>query len=56
MTPASRSFIWSWELLRIASDAATMPVAAFDDAFAKADAIFTELNDDCAKSAQSRLL
>lgn len=46
----------SWELLRIANQAATMPKAEFDASFAKVDAIFTELNNDCVKSAQSRLL
>ena len=46
----------SWQLLRMAREAANLPSAEFETLFAKIDETFAILNDDCAKSAQRRLL
>lgn len=46
----------SWELLRVAREAETLSAEEFANLFASIDETFTTLNDDCAKSAQRRLL
>lgn len=46
----------SWDLLKAARDARKLSQAEFETLFAKIDETFTTLNDDCAKSAQRRLL
>lgn len=43
----------SASLGRIMSEAGRTPAAALDKAFEPADRIFSELNDDCVKSAQA---
>lgn len=46
----------SWDMLRVAKEAETLPPDEFANLFSKIDETFTTLNDDCAKSAQRRLL
>jgi hypothetical protein len=46
----------SWELLAIAEAAPSVSHADFTKRFASADERFGQLNDDCVKAAQSRLL
>jgi hypothetical protein len=46
----------SWELLAIAEGARTMRAVDFAQRFAKAEADFGKLNEDCVKAAQARLL
>jgi hypothetical protein len=46
----------SRELLAIAENARTLPADEFAKRFAKAEADFGSLNDDCVKAAQARLL
>jgi len=46
----------SWDMLRVAKEAETLSPDEFASLFASIDETFTTLNDDCAKSAQRRLL
>jgi hypothetical protein len=46
----------NWEMLAVAEKAATTTPAEYQAHFAKLDAAFTALNDDCAKAAQRQLL
>lgn len=51
-----RYTILNWEMLSVAEKAATATTAEYQAHFAKLDASFTTLNDDCAKAAQRQLL
>ena len=46
----------SWDMLRMAREARTLSPDEFTKLFASIDETFSALNDDCAKSAQRRLL
>lgn len=42
----------SWRLLAIARGAARQPRADFDKVYAEADALFDDMNEDCARTAR----
>ena len=46
----------NWEMLSVADKAATDTQAAYQSHFARLDAAFATLNDDCAKAAQRQVL
>ncbi len=46
----------NWEMLSVADKAATDSQADYQTHFARLDAAFAGLNDDCAKAAQRQLL
>ncbi len=46
----------SWKLLAIARDTYKQPREAFDKAFAGADTLFGEMNEDCARTARLSFL
>jgi hypothetical protein len=46
----------SWKLLAIARETYKAPRADFDKAYAEADTLFGEINEDCAKTARLSFL
>lgn len=46
----------SWKLLAIAREAYRLPRADFDKAYAEADTLFGDMNEDCARSARLAIL
>lgn len=46
----------SRELQKVANEAASLPRLEFEALYGRIDRIFSEMNEDCVKSAQSRLL
>ncbi len=46
----------SWDLLKLASDAPSMPKPEFDALYGRVDKVFSDMNQDCVTSAQGRLL
>jgi dTDP-4-dehydrorhamnose reductase len=50
-----RYTILAWELVRIAKAARDTPPAAVDKLFEKADGMFTQMNNDCIKTAKSKI-
>ncbi|WP_439576146.1 hypothetical protein [Phreatobacter sp.] len=46
----------SWRLLAIVREAVDKPKAEFDTAYAGADRLFTDMNEDCAKTARLAIL
>jgi len=50
-----RYTLLAWELVRIAKAARQTEPAAVDKLFDKADEMFTQMNDDCIKTAKSKI-